>query len=112
MTIDHLGISVPPENHKTIVDFYLAALKPIGYTQLATYGANGEVVGIGADHDADLWITAVPGASDTMNLHLAFSIPGMYAHHGGSMTELLMATTRSQGSRRLPLCRDRGGRQG
>ncbi|OIW34314.1 Glyoxalase/Bleomycin resistance protein/Dihydroxybiphenyl dioxygenase [Coniochaeta ligniaria NRRL 30616] len=72
MTIDHLSISVPPEDHKKTVGFYLAALAPLGYTRLATYGPNGEVVGLGADNHADCWIVAVPGAADKLGVHLAF----------------------------------------
>lgn len=77
MTIDHIGITVSPEKYKTLVDFYLAALKPLGYTQLMTFGPNGEVAGLGADNNADWWITAVPGATDTPNLHVAFSTTGL-----------------------------------
>lgn len=77
MTFDHVGISISPDAHKALVTFYLAALKPLGYTQVATYGPNGEVVGLGADGYADWWITAVPGGPEKLDLHLAFSTTGM-----------------------------------
>lgn len=32
MSIDHVGLSVSPSAFKTTRDFYLAALKPLGYT--------------------------------------------------------------------------------
>ncbi|KAB5522867.1 glyoxalase/bleomycin resistance protein/dioxygenase [Coniochaeta sp. 2T2.1] len=75
MPIDHLCITVPPSHYKSVVDFYLKALAPIGYTQLATYGPNGEVAGLGADCHADWWITAVPDAPAEMSLHFAFRAP-------------------------------------
>lgn len=77
MTIDHLGIPVPPAEHKNVVAFYLAALKPLGYTQLATYGPNGEVAGIGANGKPDYWITATPDSAAKLGLHIAFSVSGM-----------------------------------
>jgi len=72
MPIEHFCIVVPPSEHKKVVAFYLAALKPLGYTQKATYGADGEVAGLGAE-TLDFWITAKPDAPAKLDLHVAFS---------------------------------------
>lgn len=76
MTIDHITIPVPPAEHKKIVSFYLAALKPLGYAIVTAYGPNEGVVGLGPDGKADFWITATPGAASMLNLHIAFRTSG------------------------------------
>jgi hypothetical protein len=73
MPIDHLGIPCPASEHKKVVDFYLAALKPLGYKQLLAFGP---AVGLGAGQ-ADFWITATPDAPAKMDLHFAFTTTGM-----------------------------------
>jgi len=55
------------------VEFYLAALAPLGYMRLKTFGPNGEVVGQGVDNKPDWWLTATPDAPAKLNLHLAFT---------------------------------------
>ncbi|MBU6323394.1 MAG: VOC family protein [Patescibacteria group bacterium] len=52
--LDHIGLHVNDlEKSKA---FYLAALKPLGYEQLHEF-AEWNVVGLGADGKADLWLT-------------------------------------------------------
>lgn len=76
MAIDHLGIPVKPSEFKAVVAFYLAVLKPLGYTHKATSGPNGEFVGIGAER-IDYWIHSTSEAPSKLDLHLAFTTTGM-----------------------------------
>lgn len=76
MAIDHFCITVPPSEHKKMVDFYLAALQPLGYTKMIAYGPNEEAVGLGVNGKADYWITATPDAPAKLNLHFAFTTSG------------------------------------
>lgn len=45
--IDHTQMFVPAADHKAVVAFYEAALKPLGYKNLMAFGPNGEAVGFG-----------------------------------------------------------------
>jgi catechol 2,3-dioxygenase-like lactoylglutathione lyase family enzyme len=54
MPIHHLGFKVP--NYQKTRDFYLAALKPLGYKVTMSY-EDGKVVGLGAGYyGADFWL--------------------------------------------------------
>ena len=45
--IDHSQVAVPAADHKAVVTFYEAALKPLGYKKLMAFGPNEEAVGFG-----------------------------------------------------------------
>lgn len=45
--IDHTQVSIAAADHKAIVAFYEAALKPLGYKKLMAFGPNEEAVGFG-----------------------------------------------------------------
>jgi catechol 2,3-dioxygenase-like lactoylglutathione lyase family enzyme len=72
MTIDHVGILVPKDRYKELLDFYVAALGPLGY-KLHMEPVPG-VAGIGKEHP-DWWITAVE-SSTVGNIHVAFGTTG------------------------------------
>ncbi|KAK2614026.1 hypothetical protein N8I77_000887 [Diaporthe amygdali] len=74
--IDHTQMFVPAADHKTVVAFYEAALKPLGYKKLLAFGPNEESVGFGdgefAHHPikTDWWVIASPAKPG--NSHHAF----------------------------------------
>lgn len=73
MPFNHIGVNVPSGDFDKIVDFYLRALAPLGYSELAR--PVPRVVGMGPDGKAELWLTKDPrldGDADTpLNLHIA-----------------------------------------
>lgn len=74
--LDHLAISIPADKYQETLDFYLAALAPLGYEQQASY-QDGKVVGLGIKGAGpDFWLA---GMSDkgTSGAHWAFSTDGM-----------------------------------
>jgi len=69
MTIAHFGIKVPPNKVEETLNFYLAALSPIGYKTIVNYG--GTVVGLGAQVP-DFWIIGKEDVPENVGLHYAF----------------------------------------
>lgn len=69
--IDHTQLSVSAADHKAIVAFYEAALKPLGYKKLLAFGPNEEAVGFG---DGELPHSYVPNFSPDPQCH-DFCIP-------------------------------------
>ncbi len=65
--IDHLTLRC--RDFARSRDFYVAALKPLGYEVVMSFG---EMVGLGARGKPDLWLT--PGEVGTPN-HVAFGCP-------------------------------------
>lgn len=64
---DHVGLSVPKEKFQATVDFYAAALAPLGYEQLISM-FEGQLVALGDKSSpmatkADFWLS---GMSDTV----------------------------------------------
>ena len=78
MAIDHCGISSSAASLEGVVQWYLAALKPLGYKKLAEF-LDGAVVGIGADNKADFWITSTKEEPNVKN-HFAFTASGKWHH--------------------------------
>ncbi|KDR72802.1 hypothetical protein GALMADRAFT_73233 [Galerina marginata CBS 339.88] len=79
MPLHHLGIDV--RDLKEAREFYLAALKPLGYKVKMTFH-DGEVIGMGAGFAPDFWLTGPnkpsPDGSEkpkekTGFIHLAFA---------------------------------------
>lgn len=75
MPVDHVGISVPKDRFKEILDFYLAALAPLGYKVIAQ--PIPDVVGLGKDVP-DWWLAAADAAPARGSLHVAFSTMSMW----------------------------------
>ena len=59
MGLDHIGFAVPPSKFKQVVDWYLAALAPLGYTKKKDF-MDGKVVGLGNGDSADFWLAERP----------------------------------------------------
>jgi len=59
MGLDHIGYAVPPAKFKEVVDWYLAALAPLGYTKKRDL-LEGKVVGLGNSDTADFWLAERP----------------------------------------------------
>ncbi|KAL0574921.1 hypothetical protein V5O48_007043 [Marasmius crinis-equi] len=77
MPIDHTGIHVPASKRVAVVEWYEAALKPLGYKRSMSFGPNGEVVGFSDSADtgymkSDWWITGFTD-EETYKSHHAFS---------------------------------------
>jgi hypothetical protein len=73
--LDHVGIIVPKDKQTEVVDFYLAALKPLGYEKLASF-ANDMVVGLGTSMPADWWVCCTTD-NITGPIHVAFRVEGL-----------------------------------
>jgi len=60
MPVDHVSINVAPEKFAVVRDFYLAALKPLGYSIKVNF-LDGRVLGFGASKFAgpDFWLSGV-----------------------------------------------------
>lgn len=56
MVLSHLGITVPQDKFQETLDFYLAALKPLGYKKMMQPAPG--VVGLGHTMVPDFWISA------------------------------------------------------
>lgn len=75
MPIDHTGIWVPKDKHEEAVNFYLAALKPLGYEKII--GEAGAWAGMGVNEKPDWFLMACDTAPDRQS-HIAFTAPGNY----------------------------------
>ena len=73
MPIDHTCVRVAKDAHKKAVDFYVAALKPLGYEKVMDFG---EAVGFGVrpGHGSDFWVSAADG--NVPPTHFAFAADG------------------------------------
>ncbi|KAJ9139391.1 hypothetical protein NKR23_g7879 [Pleurostoma richardsiae] len=77
MAIDHSGIRTDPAQHASLVAWYEAALRPLGYVKLLTYGPNGEAVGFSdTGSSTDWWLTCNPEKPNVITHH-AFTARGM-----------------------------------
>jgi hypothetical protein len=69
--LDHLGIAVPTSKFQEVVNFYIAALAPLGITKQLEFG--GVAVGLGASKvETRFWVFA-RDENHVTGLHLAFS---------------------------------------
>jgi hypothetical protein len=69
--LDHVGFAVHPSKYDEVVNWYLAALAPLGVTKQNEYP--GQACGLGTDkHNIPFWIAAKEDAKVT-GVHLAFS---------------------------------------
>ncbi|KAH8895296.1 glyoxalase family protein, partial [Thozetella sp. PMI_491] len=68
MPVGHILIKAPSGDFEKVLEFYLAALKPLGYQKLVNLGPS--VVGLGAK--APDWFIMSSDAAATSNLHVAF----------------------------------------
>lgn len=72
--LDHLALSVPQDKFDAVVDFYLAALAPLGYEKMISM-FDGKLVALGSKNSslpnkADFWLS---GMKET-------TVEGRYAH--------------------------------
>ncbi|KAF2194254.1 glyoxalase/bleomycin resistance protein/dioxygenase [Zopfia rhizophila CBS 207.26] len=71
MTVDHFGFAVPPSQFEEIINWYLAALAPIGYAKQMEFP--GQAVGLGpSKYEPHFWIAAKEDATSGSGFHLAF----------------------------------------
>ncbi len=71
MAFAHALIKVASKDHAKVLDFYLAALKPLGYQKLFAFGP---VVGLGIT--APEWLVSASDGPATSNFHVAFAAAG------------------------------------
>jgi len=85
MTISHTGIIVPAAQHQAVVEWYEAALAPLGYKKAVSYLDN-LVVGFADASGMDWWVTSAAAApkgqgdaeaKSIVANHTAFSAKGM-----------------------------------
>ncbi|KAF2279161.1 glyoxalase/bleomycin resistance protein/dioxygenase [Westerdykella ornata] len=70
--LDHAGFSVHPSRFEEVVNFYAAALAPLGYTKQKEFP--GVAVGFGpSQHSMPFWIAAKEVTAGAAHGHVAFS---------------------------------------
>ncbi len=74
MPIDHTSMAVVKDEYRQVVDFYVAALKPLGY-ELIMEPAPG-MAGLGVKPRSDFWINTCDGAVAPAKTHVAFTAKG------------------------------------
>jgi len=77
MPVDHTGILCKKSDLDAVRDFYVAALKPLGYEKLVEIN-DGTVIGMGANGKPDWWIGAVLDHAPNWGSHTAFTAPGKF----------------------------------
>jgi hypothetical protein len=82
MAIDHTGVLIEKSQHATIVEWYKAALAPLGY---AVYLAvENHATGFSDDkRHADFWVIGVDSAPN-IGMHYAFVAKGKSCTYRGS----------------------------
>lgn len=80
--LDHLALSVPRDIYQAVLDFYLAALAPLGYEKLVSL-FDDRLVGLGSKsspmpNKADFWISGLADFTcEARYTHWAFVADGM-----------------------------------
>ncbi|KAL2873822.1 hypothetical protein SGCOL_011051 [Colletotrichum sp. CLE4] len=69
MSIDHIGLHVPASIYKETVDWYLAALAPIGFKKFVEQ--NEYACGLGVQRP-DFWIASHKADKANIPLHIGF----------------------------------------
>lgn len=62
MTLNHVSLPTTPATHARMRDFYLASLKPLGYTPFKEQ--SGVFLGLQRNHRPDFWLHCCNGWSD------------------------------------------------
>lgn len=80
--LDHLALSITADKYQEVLDFYLAALAPLGY-EIRHSIHDGKVVGLGCKdapaHEADFWLAGfAQTASEIKYAHWAFKTDGSF----------------------------------
>ncbi|OCL04526.1 glyoxalase/bleomycin resistance protein/dioxygenase [Glonium stellatum] len=71
MSLDHIGLTVPPAQYDSTITWYLAALAPLGFTKQVEFP--GAAVGLGPSKaEAVFWIASKADAKPGPAFHLAF----------------------------------------
>jgi hypothetical protein len=80
MTIDHTSFYVSEDKFQDCLNFYLEALKPLGYEIRYQFGPY--IAGLGSTNEdledykrADFWVFGVKSAPE-LAAHIAFGVPG------------------------------------
>ncbi|KAF1850617.1 glyoxalase/bleomycin resistance protein/dioxygenase [Cucurbitaria berberidis CBS 394.84] len=68
--LDHIGITVPAARFEEVINWYLAALAPLGYTMQKEYPGHG--VGLGPDKLSMPFFIAAKGEEQVAATHIAF----------------------------------------
>lgn len=77
--LDHLGIAVPTDKYEETVNFYLAALAPLGYERRFNFTEGALVSGLGTEEGrADFWITGIKEVPMGNHAHYAFAGKSMF----------------------------------
>lgn len=74
MTINHIYLRITASRFAAVRNFYIQALKPLGYRELITIDSNS-YVGIGTDYPY-LFLRALPADHASLPTHIAFDSPG------------------------------------
>ncbi|KAF2870684.1 hypothetical protein BDV95DRAFT_65983 [Massariosphaeria phaeospora] len=69
--LDHVNLFVHPSKFDDVVNWYLAALAPLGYTKQIDYPGQAAGIGLPSDPVSGLWITAKDTGNET-GIHIAF----------------------------------------
>lgn len=73
MSIDHVCLRVPGAQYKEMVDWYLAALKPIGFQKFAE--PTDSACGLGV-HRPDFWMAKHDADKSSIPVHIGFKAEG------------------------------------
>lgn len=83
--LDHVSISAAPDQYQALVEFYLAALKPLGIKKLMDFGV---VVGLGAEENSpEFWIAQAEDESKVgLGGHICFTAKGKRGGHASAVS--------------------------
>jgi hypothetical protein len=79
--LDHLALSVPRDSYQAVLDFYTAALAPLGYEKLVSM-FDDKLVGLGSKasplpNKADFWLSGLADfTGEARYTHWAFVADG------------------------------------
>ena len=88
--IHHVGLCTPVDLNEQTIDFYVAALAPLGYKKAVEFVKTGKVVGLSdGSRTPDFWIMPITHTGDPNltagHAHFAFGAKGTskYSQGGG-----------------------------
>jgi hypothetical protein len=96
MTINHIYIRVTASRFASTRQFYITALKPLGYREILTINPDS-YVGIGSDYPY-LFLRALPEGQQSLPTHIAFDAEcAALSHWSLSMSLLILSSTIQRG---------------
>ncbi|KAM3441540.1 hypothetical protein NHJ13734_002845 [Beauveria thailandica] len=93
---DHVALSVPQDKYPAVVDFYIAALAPLGYEKLVSM-FDDKLVALGDKNSpmankADFWLSGMAeSVVDKNYAHWAFTADGQHPQTGASLKSVCLA---------------------